>query len=330
MAFTHPTDPSFYLDDGATTYAPAGGGLQTVYGHVGGAARIFNFGASPWYGFAAYEPGLLDLTTGDETYHLSIVGNTEADFSGTSQELAPWTMRALNPQDPVAVSNVYEGTVYPYGRLEITVNGTSPQIKVLAFLHQQTAGDEPSLGEALTKQVVLSTNIYSAVTNLRSWMAGTATGGPNDDGLYPLSDGLGNTVLVKSPARMSADVSNITGTKECAICGDAEIPEEGEFFLFYAFGDMTFDPIDPMRLWLNEASDGGDIIVIVKVNGVPILADGHPLRITGGLLISNDPGTDPPVLVLPALQNNDRLTAQVIAPGTGSPTGLRIAFKFKP
>lgn len=42
---------------------------------------------------------------------------------------------------------------------------------------------------------------------LADWQGGTATGGPASDGLYPLTDALGNVVQAKSIAKIEADVS---------------------------------------------------------------------------------------------------------------------------
>ncbi|WP_332625137.1 shufflon system plasmid conjugative transfer pilus tip adhesin PilV [Brevundimonas sp.] len=46
---------------------------------------------------------------------------------------------------------------------------------------------------------------------LADWLGGTALGGPNADGRYPLSDGLGRTTLVPSPASFEDRVSGPSG-----------------------------------------------------------------------------------------------------------------------
>lgn len=46
--------------------------------------------------------------------------------------------------------------------------------------------------------------------SLAAWQAGTATGGPMADGRYPISDYLGGTILVSSPARLEALVLSLT------------------------------------------------------------------------------------------------------------------------
>lgn len=47
---------------------------------------------------------------------------------------------------------------------------------------------------------------------LRAWLGGTATGGPNSDGTYPLTDAHGATYNVKCPARIVADFESPTSS----------------------------------------------------------------------------------------------------------------------
>lgn len=49
----------------------------------------------------------------------------------------------------------------------------------------------------------------SFVNQLNNWLGGTADGGPSGDGTYPLTDSLNNTFMIKSPARLQADVENV-------------------------------------------------------------------------------------------------------------------------
>lgn len=197
----------FFVDDGATTYAPASG-AHTSYGHVAGSPYVYDFGDSTdeWIGFLAMTASVLSLANGDESYLLAFEGSNASDFSGPLQDLTPsWDMKAINPQDLMVVDNVYNGTRYRYGRLRINTDGTSPQIQLSAFIRQQSDADEPSLAEALTKQVTLVSNLYQANDNLRQWMTGTVGGGPNHDGKYPLTNGTGTTVTLPCPAQVIAD-----------------------------------------------------------------------------------------------------------------------------
>jgi hypothetical protein len=57
---------------------------------------------------------------------------------------------------------------------------------------------------------------------LRAWLGGTVGGGPNGDGAYPLTDDLGTTYMVKSPAQMAADVNNtVSGSAASATAAAA-------------------------------------------------------------------------------------------------------------
>lgn len=51
-------------------------------------------------------------------------------------------------------------------------------------------------------------------TQLRDWLGGTADGGPNGDGAYPLQDVTGQTFLVPCPAAWSAKVTDLTDPLE--------------------------------------------------------------------------------------------------------------------
>lgn len=59
----------------------------------------------------------------------------------------------------------------------------------------------PELAERLD---TVTNNMVTFTQQLRDWMAGTPTGGPNGDGKYPLSNGL-TTILLECPAKMVSD-----------------------------------------------------------------------------------------------------------------------------
>lgn len=54
---------------------------------------------------------------------------------------------------------------------------------------------------ALASEAITGLNTF--LEEARDWYAGTADGGPNSDGLYPLTDSVGNTYLVPSPAKIA-------------------------------------------------------------------------------------------------------------------------------
>lgn len=62
---------------------------------------------------------------------------------------------------------------------------------------------------ALAAQVVTMINKWNQREDqMVTWLAGTASGGPNGDGRYPLSNVLGVTSLVACPAKMAAMVAD--------------------------------------------------------------------------------------------------------------------------
>ena len=60
----------------------------------------------------------------------------------------------------------------------------------------------------LSSEAIASLNTF--LEQSIDWYAGTATGGPDSDGLYPLTDTAGNTYSVPSPAKLIADLGGIT------------------------------------------------------------------------------------------------------------------------
>ena len=271
MALNPPSDPAFFLDNGVTTYAPAGGGVQTVYGTVGGVARVVDLGPDPWLGYAAFEPTVLNLTDGDETYILTIEGSNTADFSGTKQDLIAWPQQALNPQDIVVVNSVYDTVHFRYVRLKITMAGTTPSIRLESFLKRQDEVEEDSLGEALTKLSLLANNIYQANVNFRAWMSGEAGGGPFGDGRYPLSDGMGNTVYVKCPAQIEVDAGSGGGGGGSGIDG---------VYFFTQLNTVTIPETVKVIKTAGYSSAGGAGIGVGEYTVGPVIPSGDPLPAT--------------------------------------------------
>lgn len=72
----------------------------------------------------------------------------------------------------------------------------------------------PTIASVVAQMSTLvdSWNVYT--TQLRNWLAGTATGGPGSDGSYPLTDDQGDTFLVPSPAAQAARVDAVVDSAE--------------------------------------------------------------------------------------------------------------------
>ena len=233
----------------AIVVAVAPAAVTTAYGHVGGDARLYDFGADPWRGFAAFEPSVLDLSSGNETYHLVVEGHTASDLSGDSHELASWNLRALNPQDAVTINSVYNEVHYRYGRLRIDVGGTTPAIKLKAFL--KTLGsiieaDRPSQSDLITSTYNLLDNLSNAGKNLRDWATGPIGGGIFGNGTFPLTDGSGNTLYAPSIRQMMANMAPRSPFEYGAI-GDGTSHPASEFYA--TLTDLKVDFPFASSLW---------------------------------------------------------------------------------
>jgi hypothetical protein len=195
-------DPSFFLDDGTTTYAPAGGG--TAYGHVDGVLRVWDSlaGLTRWDGLVAFDVQALATAGGDEVYALSVQGSNTADFSGAVQTLATFSPTIVG-QQIVPLYSDFNETRYRYFRLLVQTYGAAPSIKVLTFVQPLAALAALSLPQLMQVQSLHWGNYATATSNFRAWMAGVVGGGPEGDGRYYLSDGQGNGVLVLCPAAIA-------------------------------------------------------------------------------------------------------------------------------
>ncbi|BDD65021.1 hypothetical protein Sj15T_00420 [Sphingobium sp. TA15] len=85
----------------------------------------------------------------------------------------------------------------------------------LADLEATYAADTtPSRAELANKTSEVLDNWQAREEQFRAWMTGTITGGPNNDGYYPLSDSTGYTQLAACPAKLrditEAPIQHIT------------------------------------------------------------------------------------------------------------------------
>ena len=109
-----------------------------------------------------------------------------------------------------------------------------------------------------------------------AWYGGTATGGPNNDGRYNLTDVAGNTYLVPSPAKLAAELKAI------------EIGDEGPFS-----GRAAYDGEDEGFTYLStdgEDGGGGPAVLYRKRAGAGVWSD--PLPFQGPQGVTGDPGEE--------------------------------------
>ena len=82
--------------------------------------------------------------------------------------------------------------------------GTTPSLTLVSWLIAKEDLSDLSLAELVRVMTISVARFSEASAALRIWANGTATGGPNGDGKYPLTDGFGNSVLVACPAKTAA------------------------------------------------------------------------------------------------------------------------------
>lgn len=120
----------------------------------------------------------------------------------------PYKASAPYSNEPAPEPSATEGSagnvICRYVRLKLILVGAGASLRLTAFAKPLSDIEVYSLSELVTAQALISGNLRSAVTNLRGWMTGEEGGGPQNDGRYPLSDGMGNSVLVPSPSEMGA------------------------------------------------------------------------------------------------------------------------------
>lgn len=81
---------------------------------------------------------------------------------------------------------------------------------------------------ATWSRIATDLNLFNnaAVSMVHDWYAGTATGGPNGNGMYPLMNSEGQVFLVPSPARIQADLATLEPKGTVPTVSD--LPAEGE------------------------------------------------------------------------------------------------------
>ncbi|WP_454278973.1 hypothetical protein [Sphingomonas sp. Marseille-Q8236] len=167
----------------------------------------------------------------------------------------------------------------------------------------------------------------NSVDQFNAWMMGTATGGPNGDGRYPLTNRGGQVVLVMCPAKLATLVP--TGQPFDWLF-DCYSPRE---MVRVATG------LSPLRaprvLILSEirasvivadmsSAQTYGIRINVRVAGTSILS--APLRILPGQLSSKADGTPQPTISTPRIPDDALVSIDVEAEGSGA-RGLVVYLK---
>jgi hypothetical protein len=133
---SHPSNPALVLEDGAAVVT------TTRFGRAAGVARVYDFGASglEWLGYVVPTVSALDRSSGDETYRISLQLSANAAFTAPVETAALALIAVTGADAPtLLLSNKLGGRVYRYGRLKIAVGGTTPSVRLTAFLAKRPA-----------------------------------------------------------------------------------------------------------------------------------------------------------------------------------------------
>lgn len=141
----------------------------------------------------------------------------------------------------------------------------------LASLETTYAADTtPSRAELANKTSEVLDLWQDREAQFRDWMGGTITGGPNDDGYYPLSDSTGYTQLAACPAKLrdisQVIIQHITPSSSSQFVDAADGPVArivlNAASLTLTVGSTTVDTAHELRLRLylvQDATGGRDI-----------------------------------------------------------------------
>ena len=156
-----------------------------------------------WAGFLIFDISAIDTSSGNETYTIRLEVSNSATFASGVVEINSLSVMAAG-QQAVLFDNTVNGTVYRYVRIRFVLAGTTPSLTLVSWLIAKEDLSDLSLAELVRVMTISVARFSEASAALRIWANGTATGGPNGDGKYPLTDGFGNSVLVACPAKTAA------------------------------------------------------------------------------------------------------------------------------
>jgi hypothetical protein len=170
----YPFNPALVLEDGAVAVT------ATRFGQVAGVARVYDFGASgvEWIGYVVAMVTAIDLASGNEAYTIGLQLSASSVFTAPV-DTATLPLAAVTGVDAPALllSNKVGATVYRYGRLRITATGTTPSVRLSAFLAKRSAVDGLSFAQLVAEFQAL----------IDSWETGGGGGSGESVTTYELS-----------------------------------------------------------------------------------------------------------------------------------------------
>lgn len=174
--------------------------------------------------------------------------------------------------------------------------------------------DRASFAELVEAFSPISISTQTLADQLRTWAAGTATGGPAGDGRYPVG-----TASPLSPAAMAARLPTgqpIDLTIEC-FANQAIVRPGTRVAAVRASCAMTLTSVRASLFAPDQSALGtGGLRIDILANGASILS--APLRILPGQLTSQAVGTPPATLATISIPDDAEISVNVLAAGLGT------------
>ncbi|WP_267433773.1 hypothetical protein [Sphingomonas sp. GM_Shp_1] len=183
---------------------------------------------------------------------------------------------------------------------------------------------EPELSAQIVSFIARAND---TLQDVHDWSTGTATGGPGEDGFYPIRNLSGQSNLALSPAGVAARMPtgqpfdwlfDCYGPREMVRVATGLSPLRApralivtEVRAFAIAPDLS--PAQTLGIRLNVLVNGGSIL-------------SSPLRILPGQLSSKADGTPQPVIATPRIPDDAPVTIEVEAAGSGA-QGLMVYLK---
>lgn len=163
MALTNNTLPSVIpqftlpLDANMAFALPSAPQTLTATGFVNSANAVLSLQPGRFTGMLALDITALDVTSGNETYQFSLIGSNDAsvgngnadllafhDFAAASSGRIIATQLAASPAIPdagragsliaIPFTNIMQGFIYQYLKLNVTAGGTTPSVTLSAWV----------------------------------------------------------------------------------------------------------------------------------------------------------------------------------------------------
>lgn len=183
---------------------------------------------------------------------------------------------------------------------------------------------EPTFAELVAMNQAAVAKINAATAGFISFHTGSATGGPNGDGLYPFALADGSTALLPCMARLILD-AGLAQAITLQVAADDELVTQG-----VALARIRLPwagTLVGVRAALVTASGSGGLTLDVKRNGVSVLSS--PLVVIAGARTSLAAGTPQPAFSATAMADDDEITVDVPGPGLNA-EGLSVTLLMSP